>query len=413
MALPCPFAGYTILSEDTSRSEVIKTHSLRVAHLFFLVLLTVSTSVSAAGLAAIVTVNHVQELFDKGDYRSLDRALSAAQIAFEGGSITEGELLAPFRAFYLKDPALQHKFDVWVKTYPQSYVAHLARAIYYRNVGGKLRGGAYQDGTSDQQLAYLQSYLSRAIDDLQVSIDLTKSPILSYFEQIEDEGFMGAPDLGRRSFEKATKLEPTSFIARARYMYNLQTRWGGSLAEMQAFRQECNDVGLSPAQLKLLDSILAEEQGWVHLHIDEDPVAAEADYRRTATLDPKYCLYCFYLEASTYFVQRRQYLKAIPLLSAALSEKAGDMHTLGVRGDMYRKTENMTDAVADWTKAAEGGDSYAQGELGRLYMVGVPGILVPDSAIGIRWLRMAAAQGNAAAIQNLSIATRNMGPQSQ
>jgi len=58
------------------------------------------------------------------------------------------------------------------------------------------------------------------------------------------------------------------------------------------------------------------------------------------------------------------------------------------------------------TAAAEAGSAYAQNELGRLYMVGIPGNLASDSKAGMEWFRKSAAQGFPAAQENLDRARK-------
>jgi TPR repeat protein len=59
------------------------------------------------------------------------------------------------------------------------------------------------------------------------------------------------------------------------------------------------------------------------------------------------------------------------------------------------------EGLKDLTAAAEAGSPYAQSELGRLYMIGIPGILTPDPPTGIKWFQKSAAQGFPAGQQNL------------
>jgi len=58
-----------------------------------------------------------------------------------------------FRAFYPTDRDLALRYDVWVKKYPKSYVAPVARAVYYQKIAYEERGGNSISETSDAQLA--------------------------------------------------------------------------------------------------------------------------------------------------------------------------------------------------------------------------------------------------------------------
>jgi hypothetical protein len=70
-----------------------------------------------------------------GQYQELERRYSAVQMEFENGKISGDDLRAQFREFYPTDPDLGPKLDSWAAQYPSSYVARVARGIYYKKVG--------------------------------------------------------------------------------------------------------------------------------------------------------------------------------------------------------------------------------------------------------------------------------------
>ena len=67
------------------------------------------------------------------------------------------------------------------------------------------------------------------------------------------------------------------------------------------------------------------------------------------------------------------------------------------------------EGLADLRAAADGGDGYAQSELGRHYMIGIPGVLTPDARTGLEWFKKSAAQGNPTGLQNLERARKLFG----
>jgi TPR repeat protein len=68
----------------------------------------------------------------------------------------------------------------------------------------------------------------------------------------------------------------------------------------------------------------------------------------------------------------------------------------------------LREGLADLTAAAGSGDEYSENELGRLNMMGIPGILPPNPEAGVNWFRKAAAQGSSAANQNLETALASL-----
>jgi TPR repeat protein len=69
------------------------------------------------------------------------------------------------------------------------------------------------------------------------------------------------------------------------------------------------------------------------------------------------------------------------------------------------------EGIDDLRAAAEAGSAYAQSELGRYYMVGVPGVLSTDPTAGIAWFKKSAAQGFSNGQENLERARKMFGDQ--
>jgi TPR repeat protein len=182
----------------------------------------------------------------------------------------------------------------------------------------------------------------------------------------------------------------------------LRVRWGGSLDELNEFVEQSRKEGLPYNKLRELEAIVAEERG-IQNEGDGDYTAAARDYRNATDLGREQCLPCL----ANALVKAGKYEQGIDVYSRAIDLVPNKSGILSNRGAAYMKIGKVKEGLADWNAAAHGGDAYAQNELGRLYMMGVPGILTADRRIGIEWFRKAAAQGNAAAIQNLDIASKS------
>jgi tetratricopeptide (TPR) repeat protein len=348
-------------------------------------------------------------LLRSNSFAKLDREFATLQRKYEQGSITEENLRDAFRVFYPTDATLATKYDQWVSEFPRSYVARLARAIYYKKVGEEKRGGDYINQTSEQQIRGMQEALLQSLRDSDASVTLTAKPLLSYLQEMDIASLLGAPDQGRKSLDLAIKIEPDTYIARLKYMNNLETRWGGSLDEMQAFYEECKGSHLSKSHLDTLEAMVAEEQGWLHVNVDKDAIAAERDFDRADTLSPGFfCADCDRYELANLLLQQGRYSDEITVLSKILAHKPDDLAALSNRGIAYMRSGKAREALADWTKAANQGNIYSQNELGRAYMQGIPGVLEANSKLGIEWFAKAAAQGDAYAQRNLAVATASV-----
>jgi tetratricopeptide (TPR) repeat protein len=372
--------------------------------LLAITILLVTSTFTYAAPATPLSQSETQALLKTNRFGELDQHFSALQREYGLSAVTEENLRDAYRVFYPTDAWIATKLDLWVQQFPKSYVARLARAIYYKKVGGEARGGAYADRTTDAQFQGMGTALGKAARDVEISLTLDAKPILSLVQAIDIAGSLSAPDGGRKFLDLAIRIDPNTFLARTKYMNNLETRWGGSLEQMQAFLAECKKARLSKAHIDFLEGMVAEEQGWVHVHGDGNGTEAKKDYERAASLNPELCLLCFWGELGDLFITQQKYGEAVDVLSRILSDKPTDLHALDNRGIAYMRTGKAHEAVIDWTQAAEAGDAYAQNQLGVLYMTGAPGALDADPKTGIGWFRKAAAQGDPDGRRNLAIA---------
>jgi tetratricopeptide (TPR) repeat protein len=342
------------------------------------------------------------EMLRSERFQELDSDYSALQLKFERGKISEEDLRVAFRVFYPTDRNLAAKFDGWVSAYPKSYVARLARAIYNKKVGFEDRGENFISETSDTQLQNMDTALGKAIKDFGDSIAMTPKPFLSYFHMIDIGRAYAGPSYTRMLFDHALSLAPQSLAVREKFMVALEARWGGSLEEMQQFLDECRHASLPAAQLKQLQALAYEEEGWERENYDGNHAAAEAAYRKAAELDGPSC--CVISDLAAILIEEGKYADAITYLDRHLKSKPADTKALANRGAAYYQSGKPLEAIADWTLSAAAGDDFSQNRLGVLYMTGIPGRLPPDPNRGIGLLRESAAQGNAEAQHNLALA---------
>jgi tetratricopeptide (TPR) repeat protein len=338
-------------------------------------------------------------LLNSNQFADLDRRFSAIQTDYRNGTITDQELRAAFRVFYVTDAALESKYAAWITQFPNSYVAHLVRGIYYKEVGEERRGPAPFSETTAEQLRGMEAALGKASQDLHASIALDAKPLLTYFYALAVANYLGDKGAVRELLDESTKLDPGNLIVRECYMQTIEPRWGGGIEQMYAFLDESRNAGLPPARLQLLESTIVAEQAMRHQQ-DGDYVAAERDYRKAIALGGEACLPCL----AWVLTRENKYEDAIAVYSQVLDSNPADVNSLANRGSAYMAVGKLREGLADLTAAAGTGDEYSENELGKFNMMGIPGILPPNPEAGVNWFRKAAAQGNSAAIQNLETA---------
>jgi tetratricopeptide (TPR) repeat protein len=360
-----------------------------------LCLAATGTATSAANLTPDAT-----DLLLKGDFQHLEQYFSSIQGRFRSGRVSAEELRNAFRAFYPTDRSLAPKYDAWVINYPNSYVARVARGIYYKKIGYEERGGNYISETGELQIAKMDQAMRSAISDFGASIQMDPKPFLSYFNMIDITSSYGGIAYTREIYDHAISLAPTFVDVRRKYMLALEDKWGGSLEQMQEFLNECRRQALPKSQLNALESMVREDEA-LGLEQGGDHAGAESAYRKALELGGAECDSCVALSLSNVLVEENKIEEALPFLNRYLDDHPLDMSTLGWRASLYLRIRKVPEALADLTKAADAGEPGAQNQLGVLYMTGVPGIMKPDAAKGVKWLRQAAAQGNLQARHNL------------
>ena len=202
----------------------------------------------------------IVSLLSDRQYGELDRRLSLAQQAYARGSIDDEQLREVFRSFYFTTPSLALNFDEWIANFPRSYVAHLARGIYYEEIGREARGPAAASETSREQFQAMERMFAKASADFEQSLSLDTKPLLTYLYQVNIDQLLGRGEAARKAVDRSIAIDKNNYVVRYAYMFALQTRFLGSGEQMRAFMKECRQAQLSASQLGSLQALIAEDQ---------------------------------------------------------------------------------------------------------------------------------------------------------
>jgi tetratricopeptide (TPR) repeat protein len=242
------------------------------------------TNHAAAPAYAVATQqDEMINLLFNGHFDELNRRLMEIQHDFEAGKLTDVDLLKNYRRFHAQlSPEAAAKLDEWVAYSPDSYIAHLARGLYLKNVGLDIRGVKFVSQTPPENLERAKEYYAQATVELEKSLPLTSKPYFSVYELL---GLAMHKKDNREEalnyLERANQMAPDNSLVRDRYMMSLTPRWGGSYKDEDAFVLRCTEEGVPPnviAQLKAIalndlgDTLLLEG----HKSQDYKPLLAEA-----------------------------------------------------------------------------------------------------------------------------------------
>jgi TPR repeat protein len=368
--------------------------------LLFLSLMVLSTAVPAQ-TAPPQVVAEVRQWLTRGEFTQLDQRYGQIQRDYASGKLSEVQLRDAFRVFYVTDPDLEKAYAEWVSHSPESYVAHLARGIYYRFLGVQRRGTKSSSNTSARQLAALRSAHEASARELDISLSLEAKPLLSFHNYLEICQYRGDAACARRMFERGVAIAPKTVILREKYMATLMTKWGGSTDLMRAFAEESRAAGLGAGEMARLHSLVREDEGWVHQFRGGDAGAAADSYRQSALLNPsRACQGCGpNARRARILMEQGEHAKAVDLASQVLRESPNDVEMLTVRGYSYVKLRQGSKAHADLVRVAQQGDAWAQTMVAKILLTG--DLLPIDRPQAIRWLELAAKQNHAEAVEIL------------
>lgn len=215
----------------------------------------------AADDISVIANIYQKRLLADAQYERLDKEMNEVQKAYESSQITDKTLLAYFSIFE-GPPAMEAKYNAWVRAYPRSYAARQARAMYFQDNALRARGTAYAKDTSDKQMENMRIYLKKSYEDNQAALSLTSKPILSYNTMLTTARLIGNRAAPEEMLEKSSQIAPENTIVRNNYMFGIQTRWGGSLEEMESFLKAVKASKMPKEEIGPLEDMIAIEEFW-------------------------------------------------------------------------------------------------------------------------------------------------------
>lgn len=330
-----------------------------------------------------------------GQYAELEAQYAPLLKAYLAGEIPEEDVSEKLNVFGKAD--LEQRFDAWVKAYPKSYTARLARGIARMSQAWRLRGDKFANETTDNQFKSFLEGLSQAEADLNASIPLYPKPIWSYSALIRVS--MGRDtDLakGRALLDKALKLDPRAVDPRADYQMLLTPKWGGSVALMEEFLKECNNAPLTQKNKEKLQLRHHVQLGW-HAKQEKEYKRASDNFLKAYELEHEpHWLFESGQAAMDGNFNELSFQRFDALV------KAHPKYAYGYtkRGWLYEAyLKDDAKAFSDYVIAADLGNSWAQNRVGWWLLTGKG--VKQDYDRAELYLRRAADQKNDTAVANL------------
>ncbi len=199
---------------------------------------------------------NIIKLLQENKIEELEQGFNKLQSGYEDGKYDEMHIYHAFSAFSNTDPEHKTIFDNWIKTYPESSSAFLAKAYYYHSVGFHSRGYQLITDTSQKKIASMQESFKIAIENALKSLELNKNNIPAYALLISIQMHLGSKSYLTELYNNALKIDPATYIIRYRYMFALQPKWGGSFEKITQVIEEAKKYYSHNPRLKSLEGFI-------------------------------------------------------------------------------------------------------------------------------------------------------------
>lgn len=342
---------------------------------------------------ALAVTNDELLAFLRGEvYRRLDAFFQDLQSRYESGDITEHEVSAHLDVFQTAD-VKSEKFQAWLKSRPDSWIAYAATGIHYQYKGIEARGDRYSSKTPEENFQMMHAAFDAAEPYLLKAVAMTSKSAAIRPYLMQHYMYLGREEGVLEQYRLALKDDPKAFRARRVYMTYLTPRWSGhGIEDMQAFLADCVDAGLPAWQQGMLKSFIYREQ--------RQQAKEARDFNeelRFATLENEASESDDSLAAVASAKMRvREGVAgaewAEPELRRILIWDADRRVALDNLALLERARKNYETAIEMWTRSAQNGSAFAQYQLGYCALEGWG--LPKDETEAVKWFRKAAANGS-------------------
>jgi hypothetical protein len=151
----------------------------------------------------------------------------------------------------VNDPEFLTRLNEWVNQTSGDSIPHLIRAQYYHDLGWFVRGLAFAKKIKPEHRADFQTYLERALNDIDTTISLEANPYSVWLKLRILHGF--GPSAGlKTAFEDAVLKYPDYYPLYDVVLGTLEPKWGGTVTAMYGFVDQYAGHRAGHAPLKLL-----------------------------------------------------------------------------------------------------------------------------------------------------------------
>lgn len=315
-------------------------------------------SVDNLGGLDLDTWFHLRQLFENEKFEELTAALVGYQEEFEEDVLTEYKIIMAFAIFSSTDPDYEDKLLKWKEEFTRHFAPHMASAIYYQKLAWESRGTRWAKDTSFEQFSGMEKYLTKAIQNLSLTIKYKRTLMPAYqsYISILNSSKSASDDDENAMISRAFKLFPQSYLIKKQASSAKLPRWGGSYEQMEGIAREgVKNVDTNP-NMALLYGMIYNDQAF-YLIKEEKYKEAESAYLMAISFGDSWDFY--YELATLQYYHLNDYEGALEYIKQSIARypieaeshllKAKIQHMLGydVLADVALETARAIGGVSE------------------------------------------------------------------
>lgn len=327
-----------------------------------------------------------------GRLDELEARFSELQHRYESGGEPGTALLQAYRDFYDPNPDLDAPLDAWVARHPRSHAAWLARGIHRRFQVLALEAAGFVRQVSPEHNA--DATEQAQLSDLERAAQLARRPGLAYLHMADRLAERAEPATFDQWMQRALLADADNLALQGKLLILLGRR--GQEAQRAHLRKVKEQrPPLSTATLQALEARMALQEGIALRAQGREAEAIQAFSRVVSQQawyeDSAWALY----EQSGIHSSAGRYAEAVALLERAVTINSHCAQCQALLGWALHRLQRTPEALPVLQRAANLGDPWAQGFLGRLMIEGR--WLPRDVEAGTLWVNRGANAGDAEA----------------
>jgi tetratricopeptide (TPR) repeat protein len=214
--------------------------------------------------------NQYIELLKQSKFTELEELLKAFEVDSNSYITKELQLADAYRFIGRLNSSDDLLFEAWVKSSPNSSIAHLARGLHLYSNAGRSRGARFANEVSSAQVSKMKEELAKSIEELNKSIELNSNSSFTYAKLLSAYAFNGDQLNMTNTMQKGLEKFPHSYLIACNYAKWLMPKWYGSHEILNSYIGKFKPLYDQNPLLKNLEAIpvfaKAEELSWEKKH---------------------------------------------------------------------------------------------------------------------------------------------------